>query len=85
MFLEIIIDFFYQSIKIPFLKLKNNFSFSSLFRLTNLTSLELRENLIGSIPDSFIHLNKLERLDLGDNEIEQLVMHYYINIITDTY
>ena len=84
MFLEIIIDFcFLNRKRFLFLKLKNNFSSSSLFRLTNLTSLELRENLIGSIPDSFIHLNKLERLDLGDNEIEQLVMHYYINIITD--
>ena len=82
MFLEIIIDFcFLNRKRFLFLKLKNNFSSSSLFRLTNLTSLELRENLIGSIPDSFIHLNKLERLDLGDNEIEQLVMHYYINII----
>ena len=84
MFLEIIIDFcFLNRKRFLFLKLENNFSSSSLFRLTNLTSLELRENLIGSIPDSFIHLNKLERLDLGDNEIEQLVMHYYINIITD--
>ena len=84
MFVEIIIDFcFLNRKRFLFLKLKNNFSSSSLFRLTNLTSLELRENLIGSIPDSFIHLNKLERLDLGDNEIEQLVMHYYINIITD--
>ena len=82
MFLEIIIDFFFSIEKdFLFLKQKKN-DFSSSFRLTNLTSLELRENLIGSIPDSFIHLNKLERLDLGDNEIEQLVMHYYININT---
>jgi protein scribble len=41
--------------------------------LSNLTSLELRENLIRSLPESLSQLRKLERLDLGDNEIEELV------------
>ena len=41
--------------------------------LENLQSLELRENLIRTLPPSLAHLTKLERLDLGDNEIEELV------------
>ena len=40
--------------------------------LENLTSLELRENLIRNLPESLPSLTKLERLDLGDNEIEEL-------------
>ena len=44
-----------------------------LFSLENLTSLELRENLIRTLPESLPNLTKLERLDLGDNEIEELV------------
>ena len=36
--------------------------------MKNLTSLELRENLIVSLPESLSKLSKLERLDLGDNE-----------------
>lgn len=43
------------------------------FSLTNLQSLELRENLLKSLPESLSQLSKLERLDLGDNEIEELV------------
>lgn len=41
--------------------------------LTCLQSLELRENLLKSLPESLSQLSKLERLDLGDNEIEELV------------
>jgi Leucine-rich repeat (LRR) protein len=39
----------------------------------SLQSLELRENLLKSLPESLSQLTKLERLDLGDNEIEKLV------------
>ena len=49
------------------------FLLCDLCSLTNLTSLELRENLISSLPESLAQLAKLERLDLGDNEIEELV------------
>ena len=49
-----------------------NASFSPC-SLENLTSLELRENLIRNLPESLPSLTKLERLDLGDNEIEELV------------
>jgi protein scribble len=41
--------------------------------LENLTSLELRENLIRSLPETLPRLTKLERLDLGDNELDELV------------
>ena len=43
------------------------------FSLENLQSLELRENLLKSLPESLSQLIKLERLDLGDNDIEELV------------
>lgn len=43
------------------------------FSLEALQSLELRENLLKSLPESLSQLSKLERLDLGDNEIEELV------------
>lgn len=43
------------------------------FSLSSLQSLELRENLLKSLPESLANLSKLERLDLGDNEIEELV------------
>ena len=39
----------------------------------NLQSLELRENLLKVLPDSVSQLTRLERLDIGDNEIEELV------------
>ena len=39
----------------------------------NLESLELRENLIKSLPESLSQLTNLQRLDLGDNEIYELV------------
>ena len=41
--------------------------------LVNLTSLELRENLLKGLPESVSHLTKLVRLDIGDNDIEVLV------------
>lgn len=51
------------------------------YSLVNLESLELRENLIKSLPESLSQLTKLQRLDLGDNEIEELVsngcLHYF--------
>lgn len=53
-------------IKILSLPLLNNFS------LTQLESLELRENLLKHLPESISKLTKLKRLDLGDNEIEEL-------------
>lgn len=39
----------------------------------SLQSLELRENLLKSLPESLKNLTNLQRLDLGDNEIEELV------------
>lgn len=45
--------------------------------LSSLQSLELRENLLRSLPDSLAQLTNLERLDLGDNEIEELVSETY--------
>lgn len=52
------------------------------FSLTNLQSLELRENLLKSLPESLSQLSKLERLDLGDNEIEELVSKVVENTIS---
>lgn len=43
-----------------------------IYSLTQLESLELRENLLIGLPASFTKLERLERLDLGDNEIEVL-------------
>jgi len=43
------------------------------FSLSNLVSLELRENMIKNLPQSISFLVKLEILDLGSNEIEELV------------
>ncbi|CAG0892323.1 unnamed protein product, partial [Cyprideis torosa] len=39
--------------------------------LTNLESLELRENLLQRLPPSMAQLQRLERLDIGDNEIDE--------------
>lgn len=44
----------------------------TFYSLTQLESLELRENLLIGLPASFTKLERLERLDLGDNEIEVL-------------
>lgn len=38
-------------------------------------SLELRENLLKDLPESISRLTKLERLDLGDNDIVTLQSH----------
>lgn len=54
------------------------------FSLVSLQSLELRENLLKSLPESLKNLTKLERLDLGDNEIEELVNLLYITTAFDT-
>lgn len=47
--------------------------FFFFYSLTNLEALELRENLIKCLPDSFSQLTNLIRLDLGDNDIDVLV------------
>ena len=49
------------------------FLYFYLNSLSNLQSVELRENLLRTLPDSMSQLTKLERLDLGDNDIEILV------------
>lgn len=41
--------------------------------LTSLVSLELRENMIQFLPQSMSFLVKLEILDLGSNNIKELV------------
>lgn len=41
--------------------------------LENLVVLEARENLLKSVPRSVAQLKRLQRLDLGNNEIEELV------------
>lgn len=53
-------------------------SFSACFSLGNLESLELRENMLKSLPESISHLTKLERLDLGGNNIDELVSLFFI-------
>lgn len=59
--------------KLIFNNVTNNFMLIFFFSLSSLQSLELRENLLKSLPESLANLSKLERLDLGDNEIEELV------------
>lgn len=46
---------------------------SICFSLSNLQSVELRENILRTLPPSFALLTKLERLDLGSNEFTELV------------
>ena len=41
--------------------------------LTNLQSLELRDNMLRQLPQSLSFLTKLRILDLGSNDIEELV------------
>ena len=41
--------------------------------LANLQTLELRENLLKSLPPSMASLTKLQTLDLGSNMFEELV------------
>lgn len=41
--------------------------------LSNLVSLELRENILKTLPQSISFLVNLERLDLGANELSELV------------
>lgn len=50
----------------------------------NLESLELRENLIKSLPESLSQLTNLQRLDLGDNEIYELVSIFHQFILRYT-
>lgn len=45
-------------------------------RLSGLKSLELRENHLRSLPPSFIKLRNLQRLDLGQNDFDEIV-HFY--------
>lgn len=51
------------------------------FSLTNLVSLELRENMIQFLPQSMSLLVKLEILDLGSNNIKELVGHHRLFMI----
>jgi len=49
------------------------FIFLFCFSLSSLVSLELRENMLRQLPPSMSFLVKLESLDLGSNEIDELV------------
>ena len=55
-------------------------SLSLCCSLSNLVSLELRENILKTLPQSISFLVNLERLDLGANELTELV-----SIIACTY
>ena len=48
-------------------------SVPSIFSLSSLVSLELRENMLRQLPASMSFLIKLEILDLGSNEMDDLV------------
>lgn len=48
------------------------------FSLSNLVSLELRENLLKYLPASMSFLVRLESLDLGSNALEELVSAFHI-------
>ena len=48
-------------------------SLSLCCSLSNLVSLELRENILKTLPQSISFLVNLERLDLGANELTELV------------
>lgn len=43
-----------------------------IYSCSSLISVELRENALRSLPQSFENLRNLERLDLGDNELSDL-------------
>jgi len=51
----------------------NFYNVCVIYSLSSLVSLELRENNIKSLPQSISFLVKLEILDLGSNEIQELV------------
>lgn len=48
---------------------------SDIYSLSALVSLELRENILKTLPQSISFLIHLERLDLGANELAELVCH----------
>ena len=64
---------------------KHTFLFYS--SLSNLVSLELRENLLKYLPGSLSFLVKLESLDLGSNVLEELVSlfitYLYISLLLE--
>lgn len=47
--------------------------------LRNLRSLEVRENLLRTVPPSISQLSQLQRLDLGHNELDDLVSFMYFS------
>ena len=55
------------------------------YSLENLVVLEARENLLKSVPRSVAQLKKLQRLDLGNNEIEELVRLPFGTSVCDWY
>lgn len=62
-----------KTVLVCFRKTENNKDCLFTFSLSNLVSLELRENMLHQLPASMSFLVKLESLDLGSNEIEELV------------
>ena len=53
--------------------LTQRFMLTECSSLTNLQSLELRDNMLRQLPQSLSFLTKLRILDLGSNDIEELV------------
>ena len=51
-----------------------------VYSLSNLESLELRENLMKFLPLSLAKLSKLRVLDLGSNLLDDLVSYYLFGL-----
>lgn len=49
------------------------------FRLINLRTLELRDNMLKDLPSSFVSLKNLECIDLGSNMFEEMVSFNFLS------
>jgi len=62
----------------------NCFSLHYNCSMTNLESLELRDNLLRSLPGSMVYLVNLKLLDVGGNLLENVVCHKSLQLICST-